>query len=341
MNIKRKIGFNYSEKILGKAKRLCTEFNAIQSLYGHRMSLPYILKSMPGADDRKYYSLLRNLIRERIEPYILNCQLDYKSLPRCNNGPIWVMWWQPDEDSIPPLIKSCLRSIRNHSNGRDVYLISQNNIESFTQIPQQIMDKLKNKTISITAFSDYLRFKLLFENGGIWIDSTVFISKDIPKEINKYQFYSPSRTEVPKSGAFSGKWAIYFLSGVKGLPLFEYTYRFLEEYWLSTNFLIDYFLTDNVMQIVYDDNKLTRDLVNHIPINNQNRFDLQSYLNHTLSSLGPITNTYIHKLTYKNFFRSFTRRGEKTVYEYLIEGSTKQIERLISSDGDSSDKRSE
>ena len=54
---------------------------------------------------------------------------------------------------------------------------------NYCYIPKHIIDKYKNGIIKSAHFADIIRTCLLYENGGLWIDATIFVKKDLLKMI--------------------------------------------------------------------------------------------------------------------------------------------------------------
>lgn len=85
-----------------------------------------------------------------------------------NEQPTRVIWWcwLQGEESAPPLCKACLNSIREHLDGFEIKVITEQNMLEFVHFPQFILNKYKKGIISRTHFSDILRTLLLVEWGG-------------------------------------------------------------------------------------------------------------------------------------------------------------------------------
>ncbi|WP_217152084.1 capsular polysaccharide synthesis protein [Klebsiella pneumoniae] len=90
---------------------------------------------------------------------------------------IWTAWFQGCSD-LPPLIFKCIDSFTKIQN-RKVIVIDKNNYSDYIQLPVTIVDKFNKGMISYTAFSEIIRISLLAEYGGLWLDATIFIDKDI------------------------------------------------------------------------------------------------------------------------------------------------------------------
>ena len=73
---------------------------------------------------------------------------------------VFVFWAQGFENA-PEIVKACVSSIKENFKNHDVVLIDNSNFKTFVNIPDYILKKVENKTISLTHFSDILRVCLL------------------------------------------------------------------------------------------------------------------------------------------------------------------------------------
>ena len=57
---------------------------------------------------------------------------------------IWTCWLQGEEQA-PPIVKKCLASIRRHSGGREVIVITEKNMWQYVSFPDFILRKKKGR----------------------------------------------------------------------------------------------------------------------------------------------------------------------------------------------------
>ena len=110
-------------------------------------------------------------------------QTPQKEEPIGATSPIWVCWWQ-GEKKMPDIVKVCYSSICRHADNHPVILITEKNFQEYATMPDFIMQRLYKREMTITHFSDLLRMNLLKRHGGIWLDSTILLTKDIDSIIN-------------------------------------------------------------------------------------------------------------------------------------------------------------
>lgn len=65
----------------------------------------------------------------------------------------------------------------------EVIELDERNLFEYVKLPNQIINMWKQKRITNANFSDLCRIALLADYGGLWIDSTVFLTGKINKEI--------------------------------------------------------------------------------------------------------------------------------------------------------------
>ncbi len=168
---------------------------------------------------------------------------------------IW-QFWDKGEENAPPIVRRCLQSVCEFGGYRQVVLNDENFCE-FVNLPECIVEKYKNGTISKAHFSDILRVALLCIYGGVWLDATVFLSAH-PCEFER-EFFVPQRSSVrPKDymrwvkfseGYFS--WEREFgvkmsssvmVCDVKSGEIFRESFNVLARYWAAESSLKHYFL---------------------------------------------------------------------------------------------------
>lgn len=112
-----------------------------------------------------FFTLKDKIVLNYIEKQYGNFISQYTlcSLPpkkQFENLPIWVCWLQGEENA-PKLVKKCISSIRQHANGHEVIILTENNIKEYIDIPEYIIENAQRGILSRTNFSDIVRFALL------------------------------------------------------------------------------------------------------------------------------------------------------------------------------------
>ena len=237
------------------------------------------------------------------------------------NSVIWVCWWQ-GEEMMPLLPKVCLSSIRKNAGNYEVKLVSSKNYKEFVDIPQYIIDALEHKKIGLTQFSDILRFSLLSKYGGLWIDSTVFVTQEVP-DILKSDFYTIKLRDMGDCRFISRyRWASYVIGGKANDKIFTYMRDLFFEYMKCEEQIIDYFLIDYFLNLIYETDRTCQEKITAVQYNNECVFDFASHLNERYEPQKFIqlsANTIFHKLSHKTCNIVISDDGNLTLWGYLVD----------------------
>ena len=234
--------------------------------------------------------------------------------------PVWVCWWQ-GEENMPELVKLCYNSLKRNANGHPIHLITEENYLNYVVIPDYIIQKMNSGQISITHFSDILRVHLLFEHGGLWVDSTILVTFPLPKTISN-EFFSIKHKK--KGQHVTGyRWTAFLIYTDKGNILANFLKTFFLEYWKKEEKLITYLMIDYVFALAYDHIPAITQMVNRNMYNNTQhnelRYLLKSGKAYDQNRFEAIcSDTYLHKLTWKKKFLHVTKEGKPTYYAYLL-----------------------
>lgn len=250
------------------------------------------------------YFLTKKYIENRFKKYFIFSRQPAVALinPSCK---VWVFWWQ-GEKMAPDLVRQCISSIRENAEHHEVVVIDQDNYKKYVKIDKKILDNLEKKRISYTHLSDLIRCRLLAKYGGIWCDSTIFMSNKFDKKIFKYSFYTIKHDfkyipelEIEPSHC---RWRSFFLASVPNNPLFEITANVLNDWLASSIPLIDYFTIDYIIWILYDKNPIIKKMIDDVPINNNGPYRLALKLNDEYDEelwKDISKENYLHKLNYR------------------------------------------
>lgn len=233
---------------------------------------------------------------------------------------IWVLWLQ-GEDNMPPIPRMCVESIRKHSNGHEVVLLTYNNIDEYYQLPDRIKFLYEKGNITAAHLSDIIRVGLLATHGGFWIDSTMFLSEDIPGDIFNSDFFSIKNAE---EGLYVSRcrWAGFCLF-MKGNTLLPYILNeMLQKYWEKQDWLIDYFMLDYLIDIAANKYPAINELIEKCHLNNPNLHKLapilcEDYNEEVYSKL--ISDTRMFKLSWKQFSTQQLQSNPNSFYTKLME----------------------
>lgn len=113
--------------------------------------------------------------------------LYFKEKQKGNNN-IWMYWENRKGTQKPKYLNLCYKTVlKNCSQNFNIYLLNENTIYNFLpKLRKDIFEKL-----NIPQKTDYIRLKLLYKYGGIWLDSDIIVLNDlssIVKHLNDHDF---------------------------------------------------------------------------------------------------------------------------------------------------------
>lgn len=263
-----------------------------------------------------YFAGIQKFIKKNFS-YLLNTEPESYS-SKNNDKNIFVCWFQ-GENNAPELVKNCIKSIRNGApENSNVIILSEDNMLDYAKIPEVVIEKYKKGLITKTNFSDILRFALLSQNGGAWMDSTIFCRDSINPELFNYQLYSIKNSNYDKFNIARRKWTAYFWFAKQNSYFTRRVFQFFCSYWEKYDTLIDYFLVDHIIYFLYKNDPECKEMLDSIPVNNPN----VSFLQDQLSSIYDTDkwnslkeDTYFFKLDWKS---KIINDDENTFYKKMM-----------------------
>ena len=258
---------------LKSVKEKITRYSQIFRYYGPKLTFAYYLTQQ---SDSKYYDFPKKVILDFVLKLRKEAPIDELSSEKKEGSAefpkiIWTMW-QQGEAQMPETVKVSMKTIKDFAerNGCDFHLLTNENLEHFVTIPKDITEKYKKNELTAAHYSDIIRFSLLYQYGGIWMDATLFVSPYATVEMFEGDFFSlnhpPTNPEQMERTIGDFKWSGFFLAGQKGKSHFKhirdlYIY-YVREYPLFLHYLMmDYFILSE-----YDSNLEFRLLVDNLPV---------------------------------------------------------------------------
>ena len=181
-----------------------------------------------------YYYHAKKYIKNHYEKYADEINDDVKYGECVNENPIWI-YWQQGIENAPDLVKSTINSIKFTMKNKEVIILTKDNLNKYVSLPDYIEKRFQKGQITMAHYSDLLRIELLTTIGGLWVDSTIlmtkkpfFVDSDIPlfafKDVSLYR-----KEELPIAAS---SWLIYSNGKSNILHL---TKELLYEYWKTHN----------------------------------------------------------------------------------------------------------
>lgn len=269
-----------------------------------------------------------NYYHEKLKVYLKqyvsldDVQVDAK--PNDEFSPIWIMWYQ-GIDKAPDIVKMCYNSVCQNAGSHPVIVITKDNYMDYVSLPDYIVRKVEEKKISLTHLSDIIRFNLLYERGGLWLDSTLLLHYPLPSYVFSLPFFS-RRIPVEKTYYRFPKtmWCGFLLGSCKRSVYAKMVRDAINAYWECHDVLVDYFLIDYFIAILYGERKDFKEAFDAIPMNNSKITLLfpelnKAYDESVLRSYVSEEN-YLSKLSYKKKLVEMDKKtGKRTLYGYLKE----------------------
>ncbi len=241
--------------------------------------------------------------------------------PHKTSNKVWICWFQGMENA-PTMVQKCYQSLQENLNGREIILITEENMKKYVQFPSYIQEKVDKGIISKTHLSDLLRLELLIRYGGTWIDSTVYCSGgNIPEYMLEADLFLFQNLKPGRDGHTTviSNW---FITATSNNKLLVATRELLYQYWKQENEVVDYFVFHDFFQMVIE--KYPAEWKKVVPFSNSTPHILLLRLEEPYD--GKVwqaikAQTPFHKLTYKFDTERIEKKG--TYYDVLFKEKTK------------------
>lgn len=308
-----------------KIMRIVEKYNAkmiVKQYFRARVLFFASIELLRLGTSRVSLELLREAVSLKVQQklkrkygYVLkNIPADFEGKEKSNI--IWICWFQGLENA-PDIVKLCVESIKRNFINYEVIILTEDNFRDYISFPTIIEKRLAQKQITLTHLSDLLRLELLIKYGGIWIDSTVFITDGyIPTEILDSDLFMFQELK-PGSDGHSLPISSWFIVSKPNHPILLATRALLYEYWKRNRSLIDYFLLHHFINISKEYFEQLWKKVPKYSNSLPHLLQLELFEEYSETRLQEIYRlTSIHKLSYK-----FTEKDilkENTFFDKII-----------------------
>lgn len=150
---------------------------------------------------------------------------------------IWSCWFQGMENA-PELVKRCYASVKRNMPDKEIIVITKENMDHYVDFPDHILKKWKRGLITDTKMSDFLRMELLIRYGGLWMDSTIFLSGPIPNWVYEKDIFMYA---IDDSEDITRVYNNYFIYSKRDYPILKTLRDINYYYWEKENKVRDYF----------------------------------------------------------------------------------------------------
>ena len=151
------------------------------------------------------------------------------------------------------------------------------------------------------------------------MDSTLLMTGDM--NITGSKFFSIKGEKLDDAYVSDYLWTGYCLGGCVHNPLFDSLKDLLFAYWSDHDRLIDYFILDYFIRLVYDFNPAVKQVIDSNPANNPDVAFLQQHFDDKFCEddfRKVCKTTALHKLSWKGSPKELTPEGELTYYGYIL-----------------------
>ena len=304
--------------------RFKDDYALIRRGFGHveacrQVLFPRLLSRLPWNKDVDLYEMaVQAFIQRNFGDLIAKYQDESVSVERKPiKGPIWTMWWQ-GEVQMPPVIRECYASILRNANGREVILLTKENLNDYIQLPDYVQRKVDEGKITLTHLSDHIRTTLLAEKGGLYMDCALFVTK--PIELGEVPFFSTRVEGKPCRVANRHKWVFGLIGSNKGDVVARFMQELFFAYWEKYDVQINYLMMDFMLLYAYNKIPAIKAEIDLIPYHSPNLHESRYLFNQKIDEAR------FEKYINNNTFFSLTYRFE---YPLQIDGVDTYYGRMI------------
>lgn len=297
--------------------------------FGFRMACIQLRRTTSLISVEKYVDEISGYMIKELDDTIkeYNSKVFKFIMPKKDLGgkiPVWVCWLQ-GENSMPDICHACLNRMRKVLPKKfQLIMLTYDNYLSYIDIPDDIVQKHERGIISAPNYSDIIRFALLSMYGGVWLDATIYLTKDIVSTMLEKEFYTVKFYEEnkPIRDASRGKWTGFFCAAYKGSILACFVYDSLIYYWKKHDLAIDYLAVDYVIWAGYAKVLKIKKIIDDVPNNNET-FDLLNQMFEKAATKESIEllmhSNGFYKINRHRNYKKETDDGQQTIYSYIVE----------------------
>lgn len=236
-------------------------------------------------------------------------------------GDMSIIWqyWESKDGSIPPLVQACLNSVDKFKGNRKRIILTYDKLKDYIDLPQKIYELKENGKMNLAHFVDIVRTALLIQYGGVWIDSTVLLTEELPDFVESDLFFFQNDEKVDLDGLCGTN---YFIAAKPDNKILKQTLASMLAYWNENRFLVNYFTHMHIITMVARRNKdewAKIPFFSFYPVQRLQSELLNPFDEKRWAQLKKTTP--IHKLTHKKKVLSKKKeiKIEGTFFEYILE----------------------
>lgn len=233
------------------------------------------------------------------------------------------------------LIKDCIKSWKKHC--PDFEIIEWNEKNTDLSLPF-VQKAYKSKKWAFV--SDYVRFKVLYENGGIYLDTDMLVVKSLDDLLDEICFFGAEETEIISCGIIGSKKHNEFMK--ECFLIYEQMDLSLEINWMkiiitrivTDIFIVKYNFQESISTKMYDGITIYPPTFFYpLPFNNNDAINYKKYIESESYTVHLWVGSWIVYNEF-NFFRTGEYlKGGKIIFNNLLSGNInyKYIRKILSS----------
>lgn len=160
--------------------------------------------------------------------------------------------WLQGEENAPAVVKSCLASMRRHLQ-MELVVLDEKSLFNWVDLPDYVVDKWKTGKMRAAHFCDICRIDLLYRHGGVWLDSTDFVTSPVPQWIMDEDFFMfMAGTKVRESYSYVQN---CFIRSKRKSPLISMWREAVLHYWKHENTIVNYFAHQLLFMMLVKNNQ--------------------------------------------------------------------------------------
>lgn len=264
---------------------------------------------------------IQDYLESQLKPILEKYAHDTELGAPADNAPVWICWWS-GEETAPPLVRQCIRSIRRQAGSHPVHLITKTTYQKYLSIPQIMLDRVESGTMGFAHLADYIRVTLLAQHGGLWMDATMYCSKSIPKQCFSLPVFTCKSEPMESRYLSKHEWVTFCLGGYSKNVFYRFLSGAFEAYWTKNAYAIDYLFFDHMIYLAKAHLPAVKACMESIPANNVHRDDLQAAMNAALSAemFDSVlsADTALYKLSWRETYSMETEDGKPSVYAHFL-----------------------
>lgn len=94
------------------------------------------------------------------------------------------IYWNHGIEAAPPLVRTCIQSWRQRNPDRAIHVLDDSTLSQWIDMDDV---RQRNPRLTIQAFADILRWRLLARYGGVWVDATLYCNRPLSEWLPKCQ----------------------------------------------------------------------------------------------------------------------------------------------------------